>query len=405
MKIRSSLSAVALACLAWAGQAQAATSWEQYQGNAQHTGYSNVFVHGTLSQAWTKNFGTGLNPVAAADGSVFVTTQGYFSGQHLFALNATTGNVNWSKNFGSVHSVNPPSYSNGSVYLQTGNHGSDSYFRGYDAKTGDLKVKVPFSAQWERYQAPTLFKGNAYANGGYYGGAYSFSLDNGGATRWFTGLEQYDGWTPAVNDKYVVTYTGGNLRVLDHDTGAVKQTITDPHFSWNGWTSGPAPVLAGDQAFATSSGYLTNFNLTTGAIDWSLSGVSGQIAIDGNEIFAIRNGTLSSINADSGLINWMWEDPASSSYSFEVLATRNLVFVAGAYQTYVIDRLTHKTVQTLNETGHFALGNDQFYIASSTGTLSAYNLPAIPEAGSVAMVVCGLGVVAMVRRRRTPRNA
>jgi outer membrane protein assembly factor BamB len=375
----------------------ASTEWAQYQGNASHTGYSDVALTGSYSLAWTKTFSGNINPVTAAAGEVFVSTQGYFNGQNLFALDATNGSVLWGKDFGSVFSVNPPSYADGTVFVQTGNHSSDTYLRGYDAQTGALLTKVSHAAQWERYYAPTLYGGQVYANGGYYGGAYSFNPKTSDQN-WFTPLPQYDNWTPAVNDKYVVAFTD-HLTVMDRTTGSVQKQIFNPGQSWNGWSADGSPVLSGDHAYVVTSNQLVNFNLVTGVIDWTVNGVGGHVAIDGNDIFAIRNGALASIDATTGSTRWMWEDPANSALAFEVIATQDDILVSSSTATYAVDRDTHTTNWSTNVGGRLALGNDQLYIASGQ-SLYAYNVSAVPEPGEGAMLLAGLGLVALVARRK-----
>lgn len=394
--IKRTLAALAAAiCLSGA---HAATEWTQYQGNASHTGSLDITLSTTFTKSWSVNTGA-IGPVAAVDGMVFASTQGYFSGQKLLALNAASGAQVWSKDFGGIYSVNPPSYSNGTVYLQTGNHGGDSWFRGYDAKTGQLVAKAPFSAQWERYQSPTIVDDVAYVNGGYYGGAYAFDLKTG-QQKWFTGLPQYDGWTPAVDDTRVVAHMAGSLYVMDRETGAIQQTIQDSIYNWNGYTAAPAPVLVGDRAYVVSSGYLHQYDLKAGTEAWALSGVVGQLAIDGDEIFALRNGTLSSINAITGATNWMWEDSTTSSFGNEVLVTDNLVFVSTLNsKSFAIDRKSRQVVATFSESGRFSFGNDTLYIAGSHG-LSAYSVAVVPEPGSVMLMLGGLMICGVVARRR-----
>jgi outer membrane protein assembly factor BamB len=392
----SQLTAIAAAALISHATAHGATAWTQYQGDAGHTGYSDVSLLPDASLAWRSNT-AGVSGIAAADGRVFVTSNGYFSGQYLATLSAQDGAELWRKDFGAIYSVNPPSIHNGVVYLQTGNHSSDSYFRGYSVADGSLQTKTPFSAQWGRYQAPTIYDGKAYVNGGYYGGAYSYDLQTGNA-RWFTGLAQYDGWTPAINDKHLVAFVGGQLLELNRDTGAIQQTLTAPSYNWSGWTS-DSPVLVGDTAYAVSSGTLNSFDLLAGRLNWGVSGVTGRIAVDGDEIFALRNGTISSINALNGSVNWMWEDSAASSLGSFMIATNNLLIVSGGSKTYLLDRHTRQLVQTLADSGQIALGNDQLYIASGSG-LAAYNITAVPEAGTAAMFLLGFAGLALVRARK-----
>lgn len=195
----------------------------------------------------------------------------------------------------------------------------------------------------------------------------------------------------------MVVYTGGNLRVLDPASGNVLRTITDPAFSWSGWTHAMAPVLVGDHAYVGVNGRLAAFDLVNGRVDWTLEGVNGQLAIDGTELFTIRNGALASLDATDGSTNWLWEAPLNSALSGEVIVTENLVLVSSSSKTYLIDRGTHRTLQTLGVGGRLALGNDQLYIASGP-SLYAYNVTAVPEPSSWLLMVCG--GLALVRMRR-----
>lgn len=373
------------------------TAWTQYQGNAGHTGYLDVGLNADATLAWSRTIDGGVGGVAAADGRLFVNSTGYFRNQYLYALDAQTGNDLWKKDFGDIFSVNPPSIDNGVVYLQTGNHGSDSYFRGYDVTDGALKVKTPFSAQWERYQAPAIFDGKAYVNAGYYGGAYSYDLQTGNQ-RWAVGLAQYDRWTPAVNEQHLVAFVGGQLIELNRDSGAVVQSIAAPSYSWNGWSS-DSPVLVQDTAYAISSGTLTSFDLLAGNVAWSLSGVTSSIAVDGDEIFAVRNGTITSLDVADGSVNWMWEDAAATSMGSYLIATNNLIIVSGGAKTYLLDRQSHQLLQTLSNSGQIALGNDQLYIGSGT-TLAAYNITTVPEPSVLALSLLGFVGLALFTRQR-----
>jgi hypothetical protein len=57
---------------------------------------------------------------------------------------------------------------------------------------------------------------------GTYGGLYRFAF--GGTQLFFDGLAQQSAWTPAVDSRYVYSYSGA-LTVADAVTGAVQATI------------------------------------------------------------------------------------------------------------------------------------------------------------------------------------
>lgn len=211
-------------------------SWPMFQANARHTGYLPIGIDpARFTLRWQVDVGgeNGLNPVAAGEGKVFVTTR-----NTLFALRANDGGEIWSATFPTANSVNPPSFAYGNAYVQTGDHTTDTWLRAFDAENGEVVFKVPHYAQWESYFAPTLFDGKAYVNGGYYGGVYAFDGYSGDQL-WFADLPQYDEWTPAVDTNRVWAYVGEYLPGLYaqlRSTGGIDLFVEDPLFEWNGWS-------------------------------------------------------------------------------------------------------------------------------------------------------------------------
>ncbi len=354
-----------------------AQPWPMYQAGSSHTGYVPLTLPPKLfTLKWSKSIGTGkpLNPVTVADGKLFASLVVYFDDiDSFFTLDAATGDILWSKNFGSIFSVNPPSYAYGNVYVQTGNHSSDTYLRAYNADTGSLVFKSAHPAQWERYYAPTIFDGKVYVNGGSYGGMYAFDAFTG-AQLWFTDLPQYDEWTPAVDDNYVYAYVGDYspaLYVADRMTGAIAFKIDDQNFDWNGWSMDSAPVLTDNQhVFAIHNGRLINFDLVNHNIDWEISqNFSGQPAYAKGVVYAIQAGALSARNATSGETLWAWEAPAES-LTGAMIVTDSHIIVSSDETTYAVDMKTHADVWSYPATGHLTLNDHALYIAANDGTLT-----------------------------------
>jgi outer membrane protein assembly factor BamB len=359
-------------------------SWNTYQGNAAHNGYVATSQDASQFRVnWQVAAGNGqpLNPVTAADGKVFVSLYGYFSSQGLLTLDAETGGTQWSKNFGSVFSVNPPAYDNGKVYIQTGNHGSDTYLRAYDANTGDLIFQSNHSAQWERYYAPTIVDGVVYIDGGYYGGMYAFDGNNG--TRlWFTGLPQYDQWTPAVDAQYAYSYVGENtpgLYVLNKQTGQLVYRIDDPNFQWNGWSMNLAPVLGGaNDVIAIHDGRLIRFNLTLKNISWEIRrNFTGQPSVARGIIYAIDSGAITARDQITGTLLWSWG--TSVALRNAIIVTDTHAFVTGASQTYAINLTTHQQEWSYSKSGYLALDDRALYIASNDGVLTSISVGLPPD--------------------------
>lgn len=359
----------------WSG----AVEWTTYQGNARHTGYNPVLMDTHVFQElWTRTISTAaLNPVTAGDGKVFVTTSSYFGVQQARSLDARTGNELWMRDFGSIHAVNPPAYAGGTVYLQTGGH-EDSFLWAMDATTGTVRFKSAFANQWSHYFAPTIVGATVYMAGGYYGGMYAFSATEG-VQRSFTSLNQYDQFTPAVSDGLVYAYTGlyqPKLTVADAVTGVVVYEIADPGFVWDGWSMNTAPTLgSASSLLATNGGRLISFNLQSRSMGYQLSpGFRGQPTV-ANGVVYVANGTQVQARTEAdGTLEWSWTPPEGQPVG-PMIATKNLLLVSTAANTYAVDLSSHATVWSYPAGGHLALSAQGIlFIAQSSGKLTAISM-------------------------------
>jgi PQQ-like domain len=356
--------------------------WETYQGDERHSGYVPISLEPEVfSQRWQRTVvpGATLNPVTAADGKVFVSIYGYFrGGDALFTLDARDGEVLWSRGFGTPFSVNPPAYGYGNVYIQTGNHGSDTWLWAFDANTGSTVFQSPHSAQWERYFAPTIYDGSVYVNGGYYGGMYAFDAFSG-ASQWFADLQQYDQFTPAVDEDHVFAYVGEyspGLYVVDRETGRPSYTIPDPDFDWNGWSMNLAPVLGslGD-VIAIHDGRLIRFDLAGRRIAYQIqANFSGQPSVAKGVVYAINGGALEARNESDGAVRWRWVPPSGAATE-HVIVTDTHALVRTATATYAIELLSGQSVWSIGVAGSMAIGDETLYIASANGVVTAISIP------------------------------
>jgi hypothetical protein len=357
----------------------AAVEWTTYQGNASHTGYNPVLMDMRVFQElWTKTVSTAaLNPVTAGDGKVFVTTNAYFGIQQAKSLDARTGTELWSRDFGAIHSVDPPAYADGTVYLQTGGQG-DSYLYALDATSGSVRTRIAYGNQWSRYFAPVIVGSSVFVAGGYYGGMYAFNSADL-SQRWFATLNQYDQFTPAVKDGFVYAYTGSynpKLTVADAATGTVAYEIADPGFVWDGWSMNTAPALGGaSNVLATNGGRLLSFSLGSRSIGYALAGnFRGQPTVANGVVYVVNGAQVEARRESDGSLQWSWVPPAGQPAG-PMIATKNLLFVSTAANTYAVDLASHAPVWSYAAGGSLTLSAQGILlIAQSSGKLSAVSV-------------------------------
>jgi hypothetical protein len=349
--------------------------WETFQGNAIHTGYVPATVDPVgFSTRWDVPLaqGSSVNPVTAGGGRIYAST-GYFFQNHLFALDAASGNVEWFKDFGAINSVDPPAYADGSVYLTTGGQ-TDSFLWSFDAATGAEHFHSPYLNQWSRYYAPTIIGPSVYIAGGEYGGMYSFDAVTGNQ-RWFVQLDQDDEFTPTVRNGQVYAYTGvttGALTVADTG-GNVLYQVSDPAFVGGGYSMDFTPVLgASNDLLLAQFGRLISFDLQSRGIGWQVvDHLLGQVTVAGGVIYVRSTTGVEARRESDGVLLWSW-NPTGETPQGTMIATRNLLFVSTNLATYAIDLSAHLATWSSPLTGSLALSKDGLLlIAQANGRLTA----------------------------------
>jgi outer membrane protein assembly factor BamB len=386
--------------------------WSTYQGNAAHTGYVPGFLNTDgFSHSWTKNIAAvaeldiefvTLNPVAAGDGKVFVTTGGDYGPHVAIALNSADGTMAWPDgpyDFNEIDSINPPAYANGIVYIQSGLD-LDSYLRAFDAGSGEVLFETPYVNPFARYYAPTIYDVNGnvdvYVGGGSGadGGVYGFDGDTGQELWHAEWNSPYEQWTPAVNKDYVIAYTGyynPQLTVINRSSGVEKFIIPDPNFDlsrFSGFSMDLAPVLGSqDNVIAIQDGRLISFDLGAEAIGWEIQkkagdmeGFSGQPSLANGIIYAVYEGSLYALDESDGSFIEGWQPPLEGeSIVTPMIVTDNLIFVSTESATYAVDLESQTPVWSYDAGGHLALSDDGvLYIATTEGELHAISTIAMP---------------------------
>jgi outer membrane protein assembly factor BamB len=161
-------------------------------------------------------------------------------------------------------------------------------------------------------------------------------------------------------------------------------SISDPTYSWNGYTTAGAPVLGGANTIYAgnlsnkNSNSIVSFDTLNKAVRWSIRGAySGNPAYAGGALFASNNSpfALEVYNEADGTKLWSWTPPVGNGqFVSDVLVTNNLVFVSTDTNTFAIDRSTHLPVWTYAASGSLALSANGILYIKGTYSIVAINL-------------------------------
>ena len=350
-----------------------AKMWSTHQANKNHNGYQALDIYNVITEpvvSLNLDEHNNLHPAVLHDENLV-----YSYSNNLVNYNISQQQETWRKTY-NVNPTNPPALSNNSVYIQTGDQGGGTFLRSYDIITGNVNFQSPHGAQWQSYLAPTIAGNYVYINGGTYGGAYSFHKDSG-IQQWFSSaFWQFDEWTPAVGEHQVFGYTYGILSVVNRNTGIMEYEISDPSYSWHGYSVGIAPVLGGfDTLIVSNNNFITVFDLLNQDVLWTkVLDFTGQISVSNGVIFSkSQSGTIYALNEINGDTLWTWEPPIRDLVG-NIIVTNSHLIVSTSRSTYFVNLVTKDIDYRVDTVGEKVLTNQQKLVITNqnTGEISIY---------------------------------
>jgi outer membrane protein assembly factor BamB len=237
------------ALLATAGEARAGNA-VSYLVDQAHDGFVTDPLTPPLSPAWSHDFGAGtaVSYPLIAQGKVYVTVadaSGY--GSTLYALDAATGDVAWSRSLQTPgsRSWSAAAYDNGRIFAV----GHESPLKAFNAGTGALLWSVkPPAFPWHD-TPPVATNGLVFESDPTNFGTLDALRESSGGLLWrrvLIGLGPNS--TPALGGgKVYLSYMGPYVYALSQTTGALGWSSKGTSTGGYGWT----PMLAGGKLWTT----------------------------------------------------------------------------------------------------------------------------------------------------------
>ena len=343
--------------------------WVTTQGDSAHTAYIPLALRAdNFNVRWAKSVGmSALNPVASADGVVFVSTRSSQTSPALLALNSLDGEIIWQKTFEDLFAINSPAYDDGKIYLQIDRLGKDDGLYAYQADTGSEVFAVDAGDPNTGF-AVTPHKGTIYQQAG-----NKLNSINGqtGETNW--SYQATAKILPAVAQAGIAVYSGSQFALLDPQSGASRFTIPNS----NCFNADPATAIlpSANTALVQRGTCLTHYDLVNRSVLWELTNISSAaLAARHGHIYVIRNGGLTELDTNNGSELWSWMPP-TGLLNGNIVLTLTHVFVSSGSATYAINLTTRSSDWSIAKGGHLALSDeDALIIAAANGSLTSVNL-------------------------------
>jgi outer membrane protein assembly factor BamB len=368
--------------------------------NPVETALTRANVSG-LNQHWSvpvsrTNWVLEDNPTVLAGVAYLATWDG-----HLWAIDASTGSVRWSKTL--KHGTFGTSPVDGTAMYTWLANGK---IAAYSLRNGRQLWSVPESNGGGTPDASLTLSGGMLYGGSWLGDVFARDPSTG-AQIWRRNLgsgASVFGAVVAWHNEVLAVDSNDVLHALNAGTGAVLWTR---QFTFLEWDDPPA-VGAGGLAFVldhggpSSSCTLDAVDAGTGTIRWHRSLPhncldAGYVALDASHVYlATDKNDFLSLDAATGRVLWRTRLPgvafAGGYWNRPVLAN-GVAYVVGSYSLWAVNTSTGHVLATVATTGAFGepvVWNGTVYTAEADDSLHAYALgPAASASGASRPVVTG----------------
>ncbi|WP_271077139.1 outer membrane protein assembly factor BamB family protein [Aurantiacibacter sp. MUD61] len=381
--------------------------WEQFQRDADHTGYVPVrYDPDRFAFAWdyTDTFPDGrVRPSAATEGIVYTTFarnggSAYDGTARVIAFDSADGSIIDTFDFGDQFHISGPSLSGNGLHFAATELGGQDGIWVLNRENLSFRDLLAFEVQFVDFEQPSIEGERIYFSGGDQGGQ-TWSFDAAaGTTLWRSFSDNFGIWGGQVlsyDENSIYNYRGSVLEVLDKATGTLTATVADPAFEVGlDYEAATVPdgegrllLFSGDKRFLGSN-QLIAISLENLNILWRTTAqYSTAFALRDGIIYAVRQDArvLSAINAADGSVLWSTRLPETPNQFGEdplvgnVIVTENLAFASSASKTWAIDieDPEHPIVWEADTGGRLTLTPDNLLLTTNVpfdAKLTAYRL-------------------------------
>ena len=352
--------------------------WSSYNGNAAQNAYVPArFEPAVFTRRWSKpesELGT-ISAPAVDNGKVFAIRGSMFSNQQLVAIDEASGAVLWRHEMGAAGKVNPPAAADGKVFVTSTL--PMIMLQVFDQASGGLLHTKTMSIMSECRPGPTVAAGMVYSA---FDRLSRFNPVTNTLEWRNASAADSDPCSPSVEGSLAYGYTPDQVYALNTADGSIAYTIADQGGRTQGAKSAPL-VLADGMGFVTAGTRLLGFDLRSRTRAWVAEGKPvGQPAVANGIVYSLaEDGTaLEARAAATGLLQW--KSASLTNWSFgtpyaRMAVTSNLVFASSATATVALDLATHQVVWSYPLGGDLAISDrGVLYIFGPTGKQAAINL-------------------------------
>lgn len=309
----------------------------------------------------------------------------------ITAMDADTGHKVWHVAQTGLYDQEM-SYHSGKLFTFLNNDDTAQSLVSYDINTGKLINSVVVPNDVENLQP--------------YGDSLYFTLGRHGLgslnpdtskINWTKPLDagKYFGSTLSINNQYIITREFDNIRLYDRANGTEIKKIWRPDSGGMGGLQA-APIVDNDTAYAIFQspgnrweGRLFAFDLKKKTVKWSVPNQYNEYANVIMRSMILTNHTLISqaytqtyqdqrinfIDAETGKTLWAWFVPRDEQMNgpYDMVATNDVLFIAGANHVLGVSLTTHQVVWQSEKPGYrLFLGAGKLFMYGRNETKAAY---------------------------------